>query len=422
MLGKIRTRTAMPPCPSPSAGSGVSATTLGGLLLAGCLLLLPAGPAFAQASTQLGDETEPQQATLESGDYRLTGLLKTEFNLNLNGRRDDRRGYSDLYTKTELGLYLTLPGGFALNSVFKLEPADRPVDGSDRVFHSEAAWVDQLYLSWAQGPLQLFAGKIHPRFGLAWDEAPGLYGDDFAEGYELSEKIGGGANLSLSDLAGVTERIGQHSLQVEFFQADRSSLSSSLFARRWSYEDRQGRQRYTARHRRAAGELDNTEGVGNWVVSLAGREVPLPLGELTYTLGYSARHARFAGLEAGSGGTERGLVAGLAWELKLPWQVTATPLAEWMQQRNADGLRGLRRQVLTAAIELERGPVNLAYVYNALRERGDDPAKAVMHSASAGYELPWVEGLVLSVGWRRLREEGQAANDYGTRLGYALRF
>ncbi|WP_207553694.1 hypothetical protein, partial [Teichococcus deserti] len=190
-------------CPAPPwrALPGALPMLAKGLLLTTGLLLassLAPTRAMAQASTQLGDQAEAQQAALEAGGWRLTGQLDTELNLDLNGRRGGRRGYSDLFNKTELGLYLGMPGGFALNSVFKLEPAERPADGSDRAFHAHAAWVDQLYLSWAQGPLQLFAGKIHPRFGMAWDEAPGLYGDDFAQGYELSEKIGGGVNLSLS--------------------------------------------------------------------------------------------------------------------------------------------------------------------------------------------------------------------------------
>lgn len=409
------------PLPVPAARRpSRSLPLLAGLLLTD-LLLAPL-PALAQASSQLGDQAEPQQAALEAGGYKLIGQLETELNLDLNGRRGGRRGYSDLFNKTELGLYLSLPGGFAVNSVFKLEPADRPVDGSDRAFHAHAAWIDQLYLSWAQGPLQLFAGKIHPRFGMAWDEAPGLYGDDFAQGYELSEKIGGGVNLSLSDLLGATDRVGQHSVQLEFFQADRTGLSSSLFARRWSYQDGQGRLRYSARNRRAYGGPDNTEGVGNWVASLAGQEVPLPLGELSYTLGYSSRRAGLDSLQAGTAATERGSVAGLAWEVPLPWQLTATPLVEWVRQENADGLRGLRRQVLTTGAELARGPVSLAYVYEWMKESGTDRAQAAMHTASASYELPWVDGLVWTVGWRRLREEGQAANDYGTQLSYSLRF
>ncbi|WP_160000416.1 hypothetical protein [Roseomonas sp. 18066] len=390
-------------------------------LLAAGMLLAPL-QAHAQASTQLGDQADAQQAALQAGGWRLTGQLETELNLDLNGRRGGRGRYADLFNKTELGVYLSLPGGFTVNSVFKLEPADRPADGSDRAFHAQAAWVDQLYLAWSQGPLQLFAGKIHPRFGMAWDEAPGLYGTDFAEGYELSEKIGGGVNLSLSDLASATDRLGQHSLQLEFFQADRSALSSSLFARRWSYQDGQGRLRYSARNRRAYGGPDNTEGAGNWVASLAGQEVPLPLGELSYTLGYSSRRAGLDSLQAGTAATERGVVAGLAWEVPLGGDITATPLVEWVRQENADGLRGLRRQVVTAGAELARGPVSLAYVYEWLKERGDDAARAAMHTASASYALPWVEGLVWTVGWRRLREEGQAANDYGTQLSYSLRF
>jgi hypothetical protein len=32
-------------------------------------------------------------------------------------------------------------------------------------------------------------GKLNPGFGVAWDKAPGIYGTDLAEDYEISERI-----------------------------------------------------------------------------------------------------------------------------------------------------------------------------------------------------------------------------------------
>lgn len=32
-------------------------------------------------------------------------------------------------------------------------------------------------------------GKLNPGFGIAWDKAPGIYGTDLAEDYEISERI-----------------------------------------------------------------------------------------------------------------------------------------------------------------------------------------------------------------------------------------
>ncbi|EFH12437.1 hypothetical protein ACFFMP_15045 [Pseudoroseomonas cervicalis] len=401
----------IPPCPasSPRRPRGTA------LLLAAPLLL---GAGLARA--------EEAPVRLAAGDFAIEGSLDTELDVDRNGRRGGRRAYTDLYNKTELEVTLTLPRGFAIEGSVKSEPAPREADGSDRAFRGQAAWVETLLLSWTEGPLRLFAGKLHPRFGFAWDRAPGLYGTDFAEGYELSEKIGFGASLSLSDLAGLDEDWGRHSLQLEMFQADRTALSSSLFSYRHAVLDASGRTRYSARNRRAYGGADNTRGYQNAVLSLEGSGIALPLGSLDYTLGLSSRRAGLDSAAAGTAATERGSVAGLAWTIPLPLEMSATPLVEWLRQRDADGIGGLRRDVLTAGLSLQRGPVTLAYAYEWLKERGPAPQQAAQNTASVTYDLgelaAWLKGFDATLGWRRLREEGQSANDYGAQLHYSVTF
>ncbi|BBK32688.1 hypothetical protein EDC65_5195 [Stella humosa] len=376
------------------------------------VILLLAWPSVGQA-----------QMPSAGADFALGGAFKTEFNLDRIGRRGDRRAYWDFTNKSELALDLSLPAGFSVHGVFKLEPADREPDGSDGFLRAHAAWVDQFYLNWSRGPVTVFAGKIQPRFGFAWDRAPGLYGDDFAEGYELSEKIGAGIRLGLSDLFGTTE-IGDHSLQAELFRADRTPLSASLGARRYAVPSTPGR--YAARNRRAYGGADNTAGFGNYVLSLAGEAVPLGPGKLDYNLAYSSRRAGEDSIAAATAATERGHVAGVAWAADLPHGITATPLAEWVRLDNADGVDRRRRDVATAGLAVAWAPITLAYTYQWQRDRGDSPARATQHAASASYDLEaaseWLAGFTWTVGWRRLREEGRAANDLGMQLAYGYRF
>lgn len=401
---------------SPARPSTPPRRRPGTALLLATPLLLGAGLARA----------EEAPVRLEANGFGLEGSLDTELDVDRNGRRGGRRAYTDLYNKTELELTLTLPQGVAIEGRFKSEPAPREPDGSDRAFRGQAAWVETLLLSWSEGPLRLFAGKLHPRFGFAWDRAPGLYGTDFAEGYELSEKIGFGVNLSLSELAGLDESWGRHSLQLEMFQADRTALSSSLFSYRHAVVDATGRTRYSARNRRAYGGADNTRGYQNAVLSLEGSDIELPLGSLDYTLGLSSRRAGLDSEAAGTAATERGSVAGLAWTIPLPLEMSVTPLVEWLRQRDADGIDGLRRDVLTAGLSLQRGPVTLAYAYEWLKERGVAPQQAVQNTASVTYDLgdlvSWLKGFDATIGWRRLREEGQSANDYGAQLHYSVNF
>ena len=90
---------------------------------------------------------------------------------------------------------------------------------------SDGQLVNQLYMSVHLGPVTVYGGKIHPRFGFAWDIAPGLYGTDFAEDYELVEQLGVGAVWRLP------VDYGRHDLSAEWFRSDTSVLTRSLFTR-----------------------------------------------------------------------------------------------------------------------------------------------------------------------------------------------
>jgi hypothetical protein len=357
------------------------------------------------------------------------GALEVEVNLERNGRRDQVPAFTDAYTKSELAAYAILPAGFTANGVFKLEPTGLAEPGDDRFFDDHTLWVDELYLSWGSGPLILFGGKLHPRFGFAWDRGPGEFGTDFCEEYELTEKIGGGAELSLSDLAGLTGSIGQHSLRAEFFHADTSVLSTGAFARRFSTGLDDPARRW--RNSQSLGGADNTDDLGNFALSLAGVGTPMPIGMLDYTIGYSSRGAGIDARDAGAAATEHGYVVGVAWEIPLPERVTLTPLVEGVRLENYGGFDGVRNEYLTAGFEVERVPWRLAYAYQFARlsdpSAADTRAVRVENTASITYDLSnhvpvILRGLEWSIGWRRLRDAGVSTNDFGTQLVWGYTF
>ena len=103
-------------------------------------------------------------------------------------------------------------------------------------------------------------------------------------------------------------------------------------------------------------------------------------------------------------------------------------MVEWLRLDNADGIDGLRRDVVTAGVALTRRPFTLAYAYEWQRdrERGESAGRATQHTASISYDLsqatPLLRGFEWTIGWRRLSEDGEAANDFGTQLTYGYRF
>ncbi len=402
-------------------------------LLAAVLAALP-GLASAQVGTRLVDPLEPPAPPPGSSGFTFGGAFDAEIDLDRNGRAGGIPGYRDLYTKMELGLYVGLPHGFTINLVGKFEPADRDPDGSNLYFSNQAGWIDQLYLNWNRGPLDLFAGKIHPRFGFAWDIAPGLYGTNVAEQYELTEKIGAGAQLSLSGLFGIAGAIGEHNLRAEFFQADRTGLSGSVLAARWLDPNASalaGYNIYRWRNRLAFAGADNTQGYGNFVVSLAGERVPMPIGALQYNAGYSQRRAGTDSIDAATAATEHAYVAGAVWEFPLPWRITAAPIVEYVRLDNANGVADQRQEYLTAGFALTRKPWTLAYVFASRRDsdqaNGAD-SLATQNMASLTLDvshfvnLGFLNGLEFTIGWRNLREGGVSANDYGAQLAWGYKF
>ncbi|MDO9709777.1 hypothetical protein [Paracraurococcus lichenis] len=375
-----------------------------------------------------------------SDDIVFGGEVQTTLELDVNGKRRETRANGNLFTESLAAAYLLLPYGFAVNGVLRLEQTDKVPDGRGSVFREQTLWADELYLTWSRGVLDLFGGKIHPRFGSAWDRGPGLFGTDFGREYELTEKIGVGARLWASDLLGLTRTIGSHNLQVEVFEADRTALSWGALSGRWAQQrtsvdpetgETVSRTVYRWQNRRGTGGPDNTDFAGGTVVSMAGYGIPMPRGLAGYTASYAARKAGQDAVEAGRAGTEQSWTLGGFWTIPLPQRLEAAPFAEFVHADQAGGYRNRTTEYLTAGFDLRRTPWTISYAY--LSNWNDDRAEGlrgtrVQQTASLTYDLYFVAPLPIlrsasvTVGWRRLREAGEAANDFGGLLGWAWKF
>lgn len=399
-------------------------------------------PALAQ-SRNVGPGVADRTTTLTRGggdEIIFGGELQTALELDLAGRRRTRQANGNAFTESLAAGYLLLPAGFSVNGVARLEQTARVPDGRGSVFRDQALFADELYLTWSRGVLDLFGGKIHPRFGSAWDRGPGLFGTDFGKEYELSEKLGGGARVWLSDLLGLSGRIGSHNFQAEVFETDRSLLSSAVFNPRFAQTDtatdpatgeQVPRTRFRWRNRRGTGGADNTDFAGGTVLSLAGFGIPAPVGQAGYTASWSARRPGQDAVAAGRAGVERAFSLGGFWTFPLPARAIAAPFAEYARQDQAGGFRGVSAEWLTVGLDLRRAPWTLSYAW--LGNRGADGAEGrravrVENTASLTYDLYFIAPLPIlrsasaTLGWRRLREGGTAANDIGGLLGWTWKF
>lgn len=402
-------------------------------LLAAALLAatLPAVP-LADARTRTGSfgqrlrsleprDEQSEKPPLFEWDGQFVSLL------GLESTRQGGRTIDTLYNKSALGVRLALPEGFSVSSTLRLEPV--PGNPDSQLLPRHAAWAETLTLRWTEDPIRLFAGKIHPRFGAAWSRAPGLYGADYAQDYELREKIGFGARLWVDEVLDLPDPLGYQSLQVEAFQADTTALSASAFNPRWT--DASGTLRQRWRASRLLGGADNRGGLPGVTVSWVGTEVEIPGGQLGFNAGASFRQPGLDASLAGRAAQEVGTVAGAEAAFPLPGGVTLAPAAEVARRDANGGYANRRAEWLTAALTLRRGALSLSYVEMAKRERDGatgERGQGRQRTAGVALDLGRASGVallqntLLTLDWRRRVELGERTEGFGTTLVYSISF
>jgi hypothetical protein len=194
-----------------------------------------------------------------------------------SGSDDPAAEFSDTYLSASLAFEAAIAQRLSVFGELALESVIDPED--NRAFEDIGLYVSELGLRYSFGDTIVTFGKISPVFAVAWDEAPGFYGDALAGDYELSEMIG----------AAVDAPVGPGTLSFAVFYADDTGLSNSIATKRGRVSVVDGGPGNT-------GKLDN--------VAL---QYAQDFGDTTAWVG--ARH-----LSAGEGdiSDETGLVAGLA--------------------------------------------------------------------------------------------------------------
>jgi hypothetical protein len=343
----------------------------------------------------------------------LTLTLQSDQTLNETG---GVKPFNNTYSEPELEWYVNVGQTFSINGLAKMEQVRTRTD--DGAFRDEGAWIEQLYGTVWLDPVQMFGGKIHPRLGRAWDVTPGLFGTDFAEDYELADKIGVGAAVDI-------RAAGIHSLAFEAFFADTSWLSNSALARPSASDPLTLRP---GRLKREDGGVSNTGELNNFAVTLTGRRIPQLTG-LTYQLGWGLQR----GSEAGAELDEKTYLASLEWEIPVSGRLTATPLIEYARVENQGGA-DIRADYITAAVGIDLGLGWSAAVHTTVKPVHDraaaDDYVDYLAGASVGYDLgailkrrhPLLAGLGVEAGYKRERIVRENLNTLGIAFTYERAF
>lgn len=340
----------------------------------------------------------PSPAAAQDGPAGPPPFIEGEISFELQNDHafdsdDPSAEINDLFTTIEAALALNLTEVFSVRGLFVLEPVRDPMPFDDRYFEDHGLYVEELYAQAQFDIFRIFAGKFDASFGTAWDAAPGIYGTDFAEDYELVERIGGGFAITAMQTG-----FGDVTLTTNVFFADTSALSESAFTNR-------------GRNRRALGGASNTNSLESFSITLDGENVPM-VPDLTYHVGF--RH-QAAGV--GDAGDEHGFVAGLQKAFDLGNGTAIETIVEGVYLNN--GFGGLDDVVyFTAGGAFITGPWNLSTSFT-LRDTdvaGGPDVSDRLAQVSAGYSFDF--GLTADAGYRYSREDGVETHIFGLLFTY----
>jgi len=290
---------------------------------------------------------------------------------------------NNIFATIEGALSFAFSSRTSINSTLVLEQITEPT--SDSFLEDHGLYAEELYFAHDFGAAEVVLGKFNPAFGTAWDVAPGIYGVDFAEDYEIAEKIGAGLVIPF------TAGRGEHELSMAIFNGDRTVLSESLGENR-------------GRTNLSDGGVSNTNGPESFAISLSGA-----FGATGYNLGLQSQ-AR----GAGDTDDQTGIVGGLSHAFAAG-SLPVTALAELAYFNHFDGAPE-SATFATFGVEVPIGPVAVSAVY-ALRDVENAPQD---HLGTISGEIEIADGVSAALAYRYGDEGGDETHTVGALLAYAF--
>ncbi|MCZ6860163.1 MAG: hypothetical protein O7I42_07780 [Alphaproteobacteria bacterium] len=311
---------------------------------------------------------------------------------------------NDLFTTIEPEITVGILKGLTFITHVVLDPVRDASPGDSRFFSNHGLYIEESYLQYkaylrkSEGSafaIRIYGGKITPNFGSAWDVAPGIFGTDFAEDYELTERIGFGGAVTWESGA-----FGNHTLSASTFVLDRTILSEALITRR-------------PRTLLADGGPSNTKGLRSFAVALDGENIP-GLKGLAYHIAFVKQGMRGAP-------AERGFAVGLTHSFEAG-NVTIKPIFEIVNFWNTGGATDTDTLYLTSGVSVERGGwhTSLSGTLRSTSMAGAGKVRDTLIQVSGGYKFH--NGFGIELGYSHRNETSIATHTIGVLLTYELSF
>ncbi len=321
--------------------------------------------------------------------------------------RSDGSASNSLNADIEPEIDLLFSQDLILTTHVTFDQQNDPGPGDFWIFQNQELYVEELYLRYRPQRYDFLIGKFDVTFAQGPNLAPGIYGTDFIDDYQVNENWGGQVGYRF----GGTES-GTHTFLASTFFADTTVLSEALIT---------GRPRL----RLSDGGPGNTEDFSSFAINYYA--TAFPNTGLEYSLGFVQ-----LGRGQGDVSSEQGYTAGLTWSIPLVDSNEATlsnnfvelrPFAEITYFDNAGGMEGAETTYVSAFMELFYGRWDISaggtYRSNG-NHSGGTGTDDYLVTGTVGYNFDG--GLGLWAGYRFQKDSGVRSNGPGVQMTYQLQF
>lgn len=339
------------------------------------------------------------------------GELNTKFQGEMTSVDNGGGHHGTLFNDSDLSAFVNWGEWFSIDTNLKIERnrnsnIDSYYPSSNSTFRSEGLTLRQLYGTIR--PIEnvaVYGGKIHPKFGSAWENTPGMF-YNFASDYEQDERIGAGIAVTLPEV------LGNVQLSAETFFLDTSVLSNSLFSRPSMSDDAR-----TRRYTRAAGGASNTGSLDSYTFALRGEKPPVLEG-LKYQVSYTRQDVSLEGEKA-----EEGFSVGAGYQFAVNEDLSITPFVEYATFDNLGGTANYDASYWVGGVATAYGPWTLS-VSGGVKDTNDKDNETKFFDTQKNLTLSYtiLEGLEAGAGVNHVRRESVSSVTWGPYIAYNLKF
>lgn len=388
-------------------------------ILALIIALIFSKNAFADSKFNKNSESEKSEKSEENYSFRpiLSGSVLYQFQYDqiINSKKNDlKRSNAFIYIEPNFGLHFdenwSIKTQWRIQDNSSLTTRDKKNPERYRTFFAENRgfnWsetgllIEELKLFYENEDMKFTLGKFDPSFGTAHRKSKriGVFASQFAEDYNLREKIGGN----------ITALLEGSQISFSSFFTDSTDLSRSAI------NDR-------GKESRNNGLSSNTGSFSSYSILMEGDNF-LTVENWFYNIGY-----RSMGVDLQGRKRETGYVAGSEYLYKIGKETSLIPFVEIVRIQNLSGESGKVGNYATIAAigKYSSWTASASLMVRNIKRANDNPFNLSKSENdkqlqfSIGYKF--TDNLTIDVSRAEISEQNNSGGIFGANINYLYKF